>query len=111
VTVPINESPDPEILALQQEYLRLCHAMQSGVLYHLHIEGTDDETSLFGAKHVRVGINSALIQNSALAGLLIEKGVITELEYWESQVDAWQREVALYENLLSTRMGVEVKLA
>jgi len=81
------------------------HAMQSGVAHELHI---NDAAS---PKHLRVGVNSAIVQDSALALLLISKGVITEEEYWESQANAFEDEKALYEARLSEHFGTKIVLA
>jgi hypothetical protein len=94
-----------KVTALQQEYTGLLHAMQTGVL--IQINAGSGETT---PKHLRVGVNSALIQNSSLATLLMRKGVITELEYWETQVELWRNEVRDYEATISQALGRPVKL-
>jgi len=48
-------------------------------------------------KHLRVGVNSAMVEHTALVKLLVEKGILTEEEYITSQADAMEAEVALYE--------------
>lgn len=95
-----------ELDDLKGEYLRLMHAMQSGVALKVQANPTDTSP-----KHLRVGINSCLVDNSAMARLLISKGVITEREYIGALVDAARREVASYENELLQRYGIVVKLA
>lgn len=60
---------------------------------------------------MRTGINAALAMTSALADLLIEKNVITRREWLERLVTAFEREVASYEEELSTYMGTDVELA
>jgi hypothetical protein len=52
--------------------------MQSGVAYEL---GKDESSA--SPKHLRVGINSALVNDAALVRLLVKKGLITEAEYME----------------------------
>lgn len=59
-------------------YEEALHAVQSGVAYS-HAKGSDDGSP----KQLRVGVNSALVDSSALAHLLIQKGLITEEEYAE----------------------------
>lgn len=98
-----------EVNALQAEYRNLLHAVQTGVRTQIQLMGTG-ELSPAGPKHLRVGVNSALIQNSALATLLMDKGIITELEYWETQVRLWRQEVTSYEEILSGIMGKDMKL-
>jgi hypothetical protein len=94
---PTDPNEDPEITALQQEYQQLLHAMQSGVKFEQELGMSDAQSP----KHLRVGVNSAITQNSGLVILLVEKGVITWREYWQAQIDAFRREVAGYEQRLS----------
>jgi hypothetical protein len=56
-------------------YAEAMHAMQTGVA---NLSGND-----LAPKHLRVGINSALVDNAALARLLVKKGVFTQEEYTE----------------------------
>lgn len=58
----------------KQRYRAALHAMQTGVAAMI---GCDNSTT---PKHLRVGVNSALCDNSALTMLLIKKGIITEDE-------------------------------
>jgi hypothetical protein len=100
---------EQEVAQLQQQYTDLLHAVQSGVKAEIEIQPKDD-TNTASPKHLRVGVNSALIQNSSLATLLMRKGIITEVEYWRTQVELWQNEVADYENRLSQATGMKVTL-
>ena len=75
-------------------YLAAAHAMQSGVAAEM---GPECEP-----KHLRVGINSALVGNAALARLLIEKGVFTLDEYEAAQAAEMEAEKDRYEH----RLGV-----
>src|ERR1700690_1094645 len=61
-------------------YEEACNAMQVGVGLE---QGAQDETP----KHLRVGVNSALCDTSALAGLLVKKGIISADEYEEAITD------------------------
>jgi hypothetical protein len=92
---------------LKAQYEELLHAAQSGVAMLMNYEEGDGETS---PKHLRVGVNSALVQNSALAMLLMRKGVFTEEEYWAAQVELWQAEVESYEQIIEQRLGTKVTL-
>ena len=93
-----------------QRYLDLLHAMQSGVASKMNYDGGPDsgETS---PKHLRVGVNAAMVDNSALANLLMEKGVITEDEYFAALAAGAEREKALYETWLSEHLGTNIHLA
>lgn len=102
-----------KIARLKERYEALLHAVQSGVKWELEAEqfaGIPEQSSTGSPKHLRVGVNSALVQNSSLAILLMRKGVITELEYWETQIELWEAEVASYEQKASQAAGgVRVK--
>lgn len=88
---------------------QLQHAMQSGVALE---QGADGQTQEQRNKHLRVGVNSALIESSVLVRLLIEKGVFTLEEFNEALRAGMEREVADYEARLSMSMnGVDIKLA
>lgn len=90
---------------LAEEYRALCHAMQSGVQMEMNHGSTDTHP-----KHLRVGINSALVDSSALAKLLMAKSIITEQEYYEAITEGMRAEVARYEAALSERMGMKITL-
>lgn len=76
-------------------YLDACHGVQTGVMYEMNkLDGSGGGTS---PKHLRTGINIRACEHSALAKLLIEKGLITEEEYLEAIRLAVNHEVARYE--------------
>lgn len=89
----------------KERYRGLMHAMQSGVAHAMEL-GSDEASP----KHLRVGINAAMVNHGALASLLIEKGLITEAEYWDTLIEYAENEVANYETALSKLMGTEVSL-
>lgn len=83
----------------QQRYLDACHAMQTGVKYEMEKESLRGvEPGATSPKHLRVGVNSALVSHGALVKLLVDKGILTQDEYFASQADAMEAEVALYED-------------
>lgn len=86
-------------------YAAAAHAMQSGVKSEMELGSRDTEP-----KHLRVGVNSALVDSAALAALLIAKGVITEDEYLEAIAAGMEREVTTYETRLSAALGTKVTL-
>lgn len=89
-----------------KRYGAAAHAMQSGVAAEMSVD--IDPTS---TKHLRVGVNSAMVDSSALAVLLIEKGVFTKAEYAEAIADAMEAEKARYEEHLSKIFGRAITLA
>jgi len=91
---------------LRQRYATAMHAVQAGVATKMELGGDQTTTP----KHLRVGINSALVDCSAVAGLLIRKGLFTEEEYLEALADAAERERDSYEAELSVRLGKPVTL-
>lgn len=101
----MNEAEQQRHAELAEEYTQLAHAMQSGVAAEMHFTKQTDP------KHLRVGVNMAMVDSSALAGLLIRKGVITELEYAEALRDGLKAEVERYEQRLTEHFGKPVHLA
>jgi hypothetical protein len=91
------------------------HAVQSGVRMLMQVEQAPDEAWDWepetSPKHLRTGVNSALLDSAAVAGLLISKGLITLDEYEAALADGAEREQRSYEQRLSEIMGSEVQLA
>lgn len=90
----------------QERYRAAMHAVQSGVAAKMEYDGS--ETS---PKHLRVGVNSAMVEHSALAGLLMRKGVISQEEFYAALADAAEQEQRLYETWLSERTGAHIRLS
>lgn len=86
-------------------YMRAVQAMQSGVAMMMNISPKATQP-----KHLRVGVNSSMVDHAGLVSLLIEKGIITDEEYISCIADAMEREVTLYEAELSERIGAEIHL-
>lgn len=86
-------------------YLAAAHGMQTGVMYEL-----EKDPSSGSPKHLRVGINSAMVEFSALTKLLIDKGIITEAEFFKELADAMERERDAYAERLSDAYGIKVTL-
>lgn len=99
------DNPTNEVAMLTERYNRLMHAMQTGVEYTREIE-----PSQVDPKHMRVGVNSSLVSMGALCKLLIDKGVLTEVEYWRALVGAMETEVETYETRLREHLGHSVSL-
>lgn len=78
-------------------YHAALHAMQSGVAVEM---GPSTEP-----KHLRVGVNAALVGSAALGRLLIEKGVITLDEYEAAMAAEMEAEQARYEQKLGVKLA------
>lgn len=88
-------------------YYRACHAMQTGVAQEM---AQPERMTATEPKHLRVGVNSAMVSQAALVRLLIAKGILTEEEYTKENADEMEREVERYEERLSQLLQVKVKL-
>lgn len=89
-----------------KRYKRAAHAVQSGIAMLLS-RGSDIATP----KHLRVGIDTCKAEQSAIATLLIKKGIFTEDEYFEALADGMEKEVAFQEQAISDQLGIKVHLA
>ena len=90
---------------LQRRYAAAMHAVQSGVALTHSVNPTDGTP-----KHLRTGINSAMVSDAALARLLIDKGIMTEEEYLTALVAEAEAEVQRYEERLSAQFGRTIRL-
>lgn len=88
-----------------QRYKAAAHAMQTGVAAKMNYDQAET-----APKHLRVGINSAMVEHSALAALLIEKGVISEAEYLTALADGMERERDTYAEWLRAAFGANIDL-
>lgn len=87
-------------------YHAAMHGMQTGVAVD-QSNGSTDGTP----KHLRVGINSALVDSAALATLLMAKGLFTIDEYHAALADAAEAERDRYVVHLKEKYGLDVTLA
>lgn len=99
-------TPSEEVAWLQRQYIKLTKKMQSGVAAKM-ATGVDQAHE---GKHLRVGVNSAMVSDAAVVELLIAKGIITELEWWQALVRRMEKEVDGYEQDLSKILGKEIRL-
>ena len=92
-------------MATDLPYEAAMHAVQAGVAIEIaRGDGAADP------KHLRVGINSALVNDAALVRLLVSKGLITFEEYAEEVRREACREVDRYEARISADLGRPVTL-
>lgn len=103
----MDEADKVRATELQEEYMRLSHAMQTGVKFEMETGITDAHLP----KHLRVGVNMALADAGALARLLLQKGVFTALEYYQMLVTVLEEEVARYTIRIERATGHKVTLA
>lgn len=99
-----------EVLAinkLQERYLAAMHGVQTGVAVLMERDADGDSTT---PKHLRVGVNSAMVGQAALAKLLIDLGVVTERQLWEHLVTAAEDERERYQTLVRDILGPGVNL-
>lgn len=87
---------------LVERYHRAAHRVQTAIGFMPNHENQQ-------VKHMRTGIDMSKSDMGGLARLLIQKGVMTELEYLEAVAEAAEREAAAYENELSVRYGRNVQ--
>src|SRR3990167_3256929 len=92
-------------LELQERYQTAVHAMQAGVALWMGIDPAETTP-----KHLRVGVNSALLDSAALAKLLLAKGVFTDEEYALALVEMVEAEVEHYRSRLEKSYGTAVTL-
>lgn len=83
----------------------LRHAIQTGVAYERErgVHSTEP-------KHLRTGLDCQMAEFSSLVLLLIDKGVITENEYFITSLKALEEEKARYEARLSELYGAHITL-
>lgn len=90
---------------LAEEMEKLGHAMQTGIMYMI-----EKGSKIGDPKHLRTGINSALVFNGTVVKLLVKKGLITREEYAEAAVEDLRAEVKQYEKWLAEIFNVNIKL-
>lgn len=102
--VPTKE--EQILLAYSKRYSDAVQAMQSGVMGEMPYN--PNPTS---PKHLRVGINVALVDHGSLVRGLVKKGVITNEEYYQWIAEGMEAEHKRYEAYLTKMFGKPVKLA
>lgn len=104
-----DERSEDEILdSFRVRYEMFGHAIQSGVALELELLGADEAAAT--PKHLRVGVNSAMVEHAALIDLLIKKGIISTHEYCAKLNEGMEVEARRYERELSRRLGRSIHL-
>jgi hypothetical protein len=81
-------------------YLDAAHAMQTGVAMLTHHDSREVDP-----KHLRVGVNSAMVNQAAIAKLLIGKGIITLEEYEKAICEEMNAEADRYQKIVREKLG------
>lgn len=89
-----------QIMTDTDRYYKATHAMQTGVSVVMQYDKTECDP-----KHLRVGVNSAMVEHSALVELLVDKGVITLEEFMKYLANAMEKEAQHYQEEVSVLMG------
>lgn len=84
----------------RERYTAAGHAIQSGVAIQ-HATGSEDGSP----KHLRVGVNLRAVDHAGLVKLLIDKGIITEVEYYEAMASQAEIEQADMEASLGVKLA------
>ena len=88
----------------RKRYENAMHGVQTGVAFLMQKDTRETDP-----KHLRVGVNSALLEQAALASLLISKGIITSDEYENALAEMAEREQIMYEDKLKEHYGANIK--
>jgi hypothetical protein len=94
----------------------LRHAVQTGVAYlQQYSENvafyTNNPSLARILKHLQTGLCCAMCEHATILKLLIDKGLITEAEYFEAALKTLSEEVKRHEETLSSIVGASIKLA
>src|ERR671925_1419165 len=98
----IKEVEQAKIDAFMKRYKELGHAVQSGIAWKIALENPDvldinKDPNLCAHKHLRTGIDLTKSDHGALAALLIERGIISQDEYFAFLIDYLEKEKRSYE--------------
>jgi hypothetical protein len=113
ITLTEEQEKDPEIIDLINRYQRAMHSVQAGVKMTMakdESDGIEPDRMHTSPKHLRVGVNSSLMETGVLTHLLVKKGIITFKEFLTNLAEMAESEKARYEEQLSERIGLNVRL-
>lgn len=99
MTEGTSEGPVDDLAAIaeyQRRYRAAAHAMQSGVGYKMQHDIGDTTP-----KHLRVGVNSAMVEHAALVEMLVDKGILTWTDYYRALAEGMEAEKQRYQTWLN----------
>lgn len=94
----VSADDDRDRLAAAQHAVQTLIALEMGI-----------DPSFVQPKHMRVGVDTALVEIGALGELLVDKGVITLEEYIAAMAHGMEREVQLRRERLGIPNGVIIQ--
>lgn len=98
-----DDTPEEQHWQMEQSilrYQRAMHAVQTGVA----LEMSMGLSNAHEPKHLRVGVNSAMIEHGALVHFLVRKGIMTWPEWFEILADAAEQEQHVYEENIGAEL-------
>lgn len=81
----------------QDRYMAAARGIQSAIAYLMTLAQQRGDASIdpgTSHKHLRVGVNMTMVDNGAIARLLIDKGIIEEADYMEYVAQMAEKELA-----------------
>lgn len=100
---PEQAANEAACVRYSERYRAAMHACQSAVALDIEVSGLNGAGA--DPKHLRTGVNACLVDSSAVAQLLMKKGVFTETEYLAAIADAAEREQAMLTKRMQERVG------
>ena len=86
-------------------YLKAMHAVQTGIAFRM-----EHDTNIALPKHMRTGIDSAMVTDAAIATLLISKGIFTRDEYDAELANQAEAEAERQRQALESYYGPDVQI-
>jgi hypothetical protein len=93
------------IEAADRRYYDAAHGVQAGIGMWMDLDPV-----LFTPKHLRVGIDAQKADLWGLAKLLMDKNVITRVEYHEAMAASMEEERGRWEKEIGERLGSKITL-
>lgn len=90
---------------MARTYEQAAHAMQTGVAVMMSRGSKETDP-----KHLRVGVNSAMVDTAAIVNLLVRKGIFTLDEFKEELTDQMNLEADRYETTINESLGASMTI-